>query len=216
MIKIMISDPDVFAREGIKQMLANHPDFLVVFEANSIPETFRGLHSFRPDVCILEICMDKHSGLGFVRELKRLASDVPLLVMSHCQERDFALRSLRAGAAGYLSKDCTDEQLGCAIRTAAKHRPYVSDTMCELIVESIVEGSPKRQHDHLSDTDFEIFCLMAQSLPSVKIAGICKLSVSVVRARRNRIMAKMDLRTEAELVDYAVKRKLIGQAYGAF
>ncbi|RYE73352.1 MAG: response regulator transcription factor [Oxalobacteraceae bacterium] len=215
MINIMISDPDLFAREGIKQMLAKYPDLVVTFEADSVQQIFHGLHEVRPDVCLLEISMAKHSWLGLVRDVKRQAHGIPTLVMSHCHERDFALRTLRAGAAGYLPKDCTDEQLACAIRTAATRRPYVSDTLCELIAESIIEGSPKRQHDHLSDTDFEIFCLVAQSMPVAKIAGICNLSVGVVRARRNRIMAMMALRTEAQLVEYAIKRNLIGQAYSA-
>jgi DNA-binding NarL/FixJ family response regulator len=216
MIKVMVSDPDLFAREGIKEMLTKHHGFHVVYEAADVTEMLHGLQEARPDVCILELAVAKHAGLGFVRALKNQASNVSLLVMSHCHERDFALRAIRAGASGYLPKDCSAEQLAYALRTAADRRPYVSDTVCDLIVESLVEGRPKRQHDNLSDTDFEIFCLMAEGLPVARIASICKLSVAVVRARRTRIMERMSLRSDAELVEYAIKRKLIGQPYLAF
>jgi DNA-binding NarL/FixJ family response regulator len=207
----MISDPDLFAREGIKEILSEKNEFDIVCEASGLAETLQGLQDTRPDVCILEAALIRHSGLGFIRAVKSRAGATPLLVMSNCHERDIALRALRAGAAGYLPKDCTAEQLAYALKTAASRRPYVSDTVCELIVESLVDGRPKRQHDKLSDTDFEIFCLMAEGIPVPQIAGMCKLSVAGVRSRKGRIMLQMSLRTDAELVKYAVERKLIGR-----
>lgn len=209
----MISDPELFAREGIKEMLAKHQDLHVVYESADISETFRGIEEARPDVCILEISVARHSGLGLVRALKNQGNSIPLLVMSHCHERDFALRAIRAGASGYLPKDCSAEQLVYALRTAADRRPYVSDTVCDMIVESLVEGRPKRQHDKLSDIDFDIFCLMAEGVSAARIASICTLSVAVVRTRRARIMERMALHSEAELVEYAIKRKLISHSY---
>jgi DNA-binding NarL/FixJ family response regulator len=212
MIKVMISDPDLFAREGIKQMLSTQAEFEIVCEASGLADTLHGLRQARPDVCVLEATLVRHSGLGFLREVKSTSCNTPLLVMSHCHERDIALRALRAGAAGYLPKNCSAEELSHALKTAAGRRPYVSDTICELIVESLVDGRPKRQHDKLTDTDFEIFCLMAEGIPVPRIAGMCKLSVAGVRARRSKIMVQMSFRNEAELVKYAVERKLIGHA----
>lgn len=214
MIKIMISDPDLIAREGIKEMLSKHHDMQVVYEADDVAETFRGWEVAKPDVCILELAIARLSGLGLVRALKKHAS-IPLLLMSHCHERDFALRAIRAGASGYLPKDCSADQLSYALRIAADRRPYVSDTVCELIAESLGEGRRKRQHDNLSDTDFEIFCLMAEGIPVARIASICRLSVAVVRARRIRIMERMSLHNDAALVEYAIRRKLIGQSFPA-
>lgn len=208
----MISDPDLFAREGIKQMLSTQDRFDIVHEASGVADTLQGLRRTRPDVCILEATLVRHAGLGFIRELKSQSCSTPMLVMSHCHERDIALRVLRAGAAGYLPKDCTAEQLAHALETTADRRPYLSATVRELIVESLVEGWPSRQHDKLTDIDFEIFCLMAEGIPLPRIAEMCKLSVASVRARRSRIMVQMSLRNDAELVKYAVERKLIGQA----
>lgn len=215
MTKVMISDRDFLTREGIKQMLSTRHEFDVVCEASNFAETLRGIQQARPDVCILEGALVLHSGLGFIRELKTRSFRTPLLLMSHCHERDIALRALRAGAAGYLPNDCSADQLARAINAAADRRPYVSDTVCDLIVESLAEGRPKRQHDDLSDTDFEILCLTAEGIPAAKVADICKLSVAMIRLRKSRIMTRMGLRSEAELVEYAVQRKLIGDSYSA-
>lgn len=212
MIRIMISDADLFAREGIKQMLSMRNDFDIVYEASGVADTLHGLRLTRPDVCILEATLLRYSGLGFIREVSGQSCNTPLLVMSHWHERDIALRVIRAGAAGYLPKDCNTEQLAQALKTAADRRPYLSTTVCELIVESLVEGWPSRQHDKLTDTDFEIFCLMAEGIPLQRIAGMCNLSLASVRARRSKIMGQMSLRNDAELVKYAFERKLIGQA----
>ncbi len=208
----MISDPDLFAREGIKQMLSTQHGFDIVHEAADVADTVLGLRQMDADVCILEATLVRHADHGFIRELKSQACNTALLVMSHCHERDIALRVLRAGAAGYICKDCSAEQLAHALKTAADRRPYLSATVRELIVESLVEGWPSRQHDKLTDIDFEIFYLIAEGIPLPRIAGMCKLSVAGVRARRSKIMVQMSLRNDAELMKYAIERKLIGQA----
>lgn len=212
-MNIMISDPDVFTREGIKHILESEADLNVVRESSSVDDTLDGLRDVRLDVCILGISMDNHCGLRFVRDARKHAQHVPLLVLSHYHERDFALRAIRAGAAGYLPKDCTEQQLCYAVRTAAQRRPYVSETMCELLVESIVDVRSKRLHDSLSDIDLEIFCLTAEGIPVAKIAALCKTSPAVIRARKGRIMKKMCLQTDAELIEYAIKRKLIEHSF---
>ncbi|VXB89254.1 hypothetical protein MASSI9I_50600 [Massilia sp. 9I] len=161
----------------------------------------------------MDTAIGGYPGLAFIREARRRAAHIPLVAMSQCHERDFALRALRAGATGYLPKDCTEKQLAEAVRTVAKRRPYVSSTMCELIVESINDGRPQRQHDKLSDTDFDIFCLMAEGIPASTIAEICRLSVASIRARKGRIMQQMAMHTEADVVEYAMKRKLIAHPF---
>lgn len=216
MINVMVCDPDSFSREGIKQILEAHADLKVVSESMDVAGMFHGLRESAPDICIMELSVAGHSGLCVIRDVKRRAPSVPLLVMSHCHERDVALRTIRAGAAGYLSKDCNLEQLNYAVRTAASHRPYVSDTVCEMIVESLVEGRSKRQHDSLSDTDFEVFRLTAEGIPAAKVAAACKLSVATVRASKNRILKKLSLHSEAEMIEYAVRRKLINRSWQFF
>ena len=216
MTRVMICDRNLFIREGIKQMLIKFDDFDIIHETDGPAATLQGLHELRPDVCVLDTAIGGYPGLGFIRAAKKHVAQVPLVAMSMCHERDFALRALRAGATGYVPKDCTDLQLAEAVRTVAKRRPYVSDTMCELIVESINEGRPSRQHDKFSDTDFEIFCMMAEGISAIRIAELCKLSVASVRTRKGRIMQQMGMRTEADVVDYAMKRKLIAHPFPVF
>lgn len=216
MIKVLISDPDVLAREGIRQMLSSQGGFEVVFDTGDRHATIAGLREHRPDVCVVEISVAKHFGLQFVRHLKQYAGGTPILVINHCHERDMAMRALRAGASGYLSKNCTEQELAAALKSTAAHRPYVSDTVCELLVESLGDERQKRLHDNLSDTDFEIFCLLAEGLPLSKIAALFNLNGSAVRTRRAKIMHQMGFRTDMELVEYALARKLFTDAYCTF
>lgn len=209
MIKIMISDSDLFAREGIKQMLAKYSDMEVVCETCTVAETFHALREHHADICILEIAMAGEGGLHLLRQAKSQACGVPILVITHRVERDFALRAIRAGASGYITKDCVDHQLAYAVRTAADRRPYVSETVSELIAESIIKMRPGRRHEKLSDSDFEIFCLVAKGSPLAVVASVCNLSIPVVRTRKCRIMQQLGLHTDAELVKYAVERNLI-------
>ncbi len=213
MIKIMVGDPDPFAHEGIKEMLSPDGDIEVFLDTYTVAETLEGLLSCKSDVCILEMALAAQSGLQLIRMARNVSHGIPLLVMSGCSERDFGLRAMRAGAAGFLPKDCTQQQLALAVRTVAEGRPYVSETLCELIVESIVHCMPKRPHDRLSDTDFEVLCLMAEGIPTSRIATVCELSIAAVRNSKHRIMQTMSLHREAELIEYAVRRKLVKHAW---
>lgn len=209
MISVIIGDPDLFAREGIKQLLAKHGDLRVTGEAQDFFGVLQRLHECRPDVCILEIAMAGHCGLRLVRELKIQAARTPILVMSHRTERDFGLRAIRSGAAGFISKNCSDQQLAGAIRVAAQHRPYISETVSQLIAESIVVGTAERAHQELSDMDFEILCLLANGTPVSTIADICNASVNLIRARKSNILDRLHLHTDVDLVRYALKNQLI-------
>lgn len=213
MIKVMISDPDPFAREGVKCMLETHEDLQVTCEARSPQETFQALDAYRPDVCIVEIAVDQHYGLGFVTETKRHAHGAPILVVSHRHQRGFALRAMRAGAVGYLDKTCSGQELAQAVRTAAAHRPYLSDTICELIAESVLSPDRQQPHNRLSDREFEIFVLMANSVPIAQIAKKYGLGTAMARLHKKRIMNKMNLDTEAAVVMYAIEYGIIEQTY---
>ena len=157
--------------------------------------------------------MGRNAALQFLKDVKVLVGNAPVLVMGYRHEREFALRAHRAGAAGYLAKNCTAEQLIDALRTVATRRRYVSETTREMFVEYLANNRPKRMHDALSDTDFEIFCLFAQSVPAPRIAAYCRLKENFVRKRKTKIMELLNLRNDAEIVEYAVKRKLIDRPY---
>lgn len=208
-ISIIVSDPEFLVREGIKQILAGDPEFSVAVETADMTETLSALKMHQADICILEVVMGNNAGLQFLRKAKKAAGATSLLVMGYHHEREFSLRVCRAGAAGYLAKDCTAEELIHAVKTIAAHRPYISEIMRDMFIEGIVNARSSRPHDALSDMDFDIFCLLAQSMPIARIASICNLHITAVRARRIRIMQSLSLQNDAEIVQYAIKRKLI-------
>ncbi len=208
MIRVVIGDSDLFAREGVKQMLSKHEDIYIVEEAETFSETLQCLGKAQADVCIVEIAMAGHCGLQLLRALRQQFPNMPFLIVSYRTERDFALRCMRAGASGFVSKDCSDQQLAGAIRIAAARRPYISEAMSELIAESIIIRKG-RGHQNLSDLDFEILCLLANGMSISMTARHCDTSVSAVRTRKNNIMDKLDLHSDADLVQYALQHQLI-------
>lgn len=209
MITVMASDPDVFVREGIKEMLGGFDNLCVVGEACSAAETFRMLAIKRPQVCIVEIAVDQYYGVGLVREIRRNSGGTEILVMSYRRERSFALRAIRAGASGYLDKNCTAQELAKAVSMAGEHRPYLSSTMCDLIAESILDNGNQLAHSQLSDSDFEILILMARSTPPAQIARVCKMSIPAARFHKKNIMKKMNLCNDASVIAYAIEHGLI-------
>lgn len=208
MIRVVIGDADLFAREGMKHMLSKHDDICIVGEADSFAGTLQTLRQTQADVCIVEIAMNGHCGLQLIRALKSHFPDTPFLIVSYRTERDFALRCMRAGASGFVSKDCSDQQLSGALRTAAARRPYISEAVSELIAESIIIGKGQG-HQHLSDLDFEILCLLANGMSVAVTARLCDTSVNAVRTRKNNIMDKLHLHSDVDLVQYALQHQLI-------
>lgn len=194
-------------------MLASQDDIRIVGETANVADTLTMLRVAQPDVCILEIAMAGYCALRLVRAARNQALRSVTLVLSGGDERDFALRTIRAGASGYLSKDCTDLQLVDAVRTAADRRPYFSDTMCDLLVESLKHGHAGRHHEILSDADFEVLCLLVNGVPSARIATICSMTLAMVRLRRHKIMTLMALDSDAHLVAYALRNDLIETTY---
>jgi len=209
MINVMIADSELFIREGIKNMLAPSGDVHIVCESENVSENNHLLKTYKPDVIILEIAMAEHCGVRIVRQTRQLFPASKILVMSYRRERDFALRAFRAGARGFVRKDCSSDELMLALRTVAKGRPYISEAVSELLAESITEETSPRPHDQLSDSDFEMFWMFANGKPTARVAHLCNVSIAAVRSRRSRMMERMYLHTEADLIEYAVRNQLI-------
>lgn len=194
-------------------MIAPFPEFFISRETDNVANTLQAIREFKPDVCILEVVMGKNAGLQFLKDVKALIGNVPVLVIGYRHEREFAIRAHRSGAAGYLTKDCTANQLIHALRTVAAHRCYISDTVREMFVERIADTRPIRLHDVLSDPDFDILYLLAQGVPTPRIAACCRLNETFVRKRKTKIMEVLGLRNDAEIIEYAVRRRLVDGPY---
>jgi len=209
MIRILIADDHPIVRRGLKQILAEEPDFSVVGEAQD-GAGVRALLLEQPcDVLVLDINMPGSSGLEMLQEITESQPNLPVLIMSIHPEEQFGVRALRAGAAGYLTKETAPEELVNAIRKVHAGGKYVSPSLSEKLVSAIQTDSDRPPHELLSNREYEILCLLASGRTVSQIAEQLILSVKTVSTYRTRILEKMNLHTNAELIHYALSRQLV-------
>lgn len=209
MIRILIADDHPIVRRGLKQILAEEPDFSVVGEAQD-GAGVRALLLEQPcDVLVLDINMPGSSGLEMLQEITESQPHLPVLIMSIHPEEQFGVRALRAGAAGYLTKETAPEELVNAIRKVHAGGKYVSPSLSEKLVSAIQADSDRPPHELLSNREYEILCLLASGRTVSQIAEQLILSVKTVSTYRTRILEKMNLHTNAELIHYALSRQLV-------
>jgi len=209
MIKVLIADDHAIVRSGLKQILAEIADITVAGEATNGRETLEKVQKQHWDVLVLDITMPGRSGLEILKDIKNLKPELPVLVLSMHAEEQFATRTLKAGAAGYLNKESAPEELVKAIRKVCAGGKYVSATQAERMVGELTGGADKLPHELLSDREYEILCLIASGKTPTQIAGELSLSVKTVSTYRARILEKMNLTTNAQLTHYAIKGGLV-------
>jgi DNA-binding NarL/FixJ family response regulator len=210
MIQVIIADDHPVVRAGMKQVLSESADILVAEEADSGEALLRKLQKRDYDVVLLDITMPGMGGFDTLRRIRDLKPDLPVLMLSIHAEEQFALRSLKAGAAGYLTKASAPEELVTAIRKVAGGRKYVSAALAEKLASGL---SGKRDmsrlpHEWLSDREYQVLCMIAGGKTVSHIAAIVHLSVKTVSTYRARILEKMGMESNAELTAYAIKNNL--------
>jgi DNA-binding NarL/FixJ family response regulator len=209
MIKALIADDHAVVRSGLKQILAETFDIVVAGEATNGREALEKLEKQHFDVLVLDITMPGRSGLEILKDVKILKPELPVLVLSMHAEEQFATRTLKAGAAGYLNKESAPEELVKAIRKVCSGGKYVSATQAEHMVGELTGDADKLPHQLLSDREYEILCLIASGKTPTQIAGELSLSVKTVSTYRARLLEKMNLTTNAQLTHYAIKGGLV-------
>jgi len=209
MIKVLIADDHAVVRSGLKQILAETPDIVVAGEATNGREVLEKLEAQSWDVLVLDITMPGRSGLEILKDVKHLKPGLPVLVLSMHAEEQFATRTLKAGASGYLNKESAPEELVKAIRKVCSGGKYVSATQAERMVGELTGDVDKLPHQLLSDREYEILCLIASGKTPTQIATGLSLSVKTVSTYRARILEKMNLTTNAQLTHYAIKSGLV-------
>lgn len=205
----MIADDHAVVRSGLKQILAETSDIVVAGEATNGREVLEKLEKHHWDVLVLDITMPGRSGLEILKDIKRLKPELPVLVLSMHAEEQFATRTLKAGASGYLNKESAPEELVKAIRKVCAGGKYVSATQAERMVGELTGDADKLPHELLSDREYEILCLIASGKTPTQIARELSLSVKTVSTYRARILEKMNLTTSAQLTHYAIKGGLV-------
>jgi DNA-binding NarL/FixJ family response regulator len=210
MIKILIADDHAVVRAGLRQFIAAHDDLSVVAEAANGGEVMDTIRSTELDVVVLDISMPGRSGIDILNSLRQVRPELPVLILSGFAEEQYAVNLLRAGAAGYLNKEAAATQLVAAIRTVVQGRKYVSASLAQLLAEGLsVKDLDQPIHTQLSRREFQIFSKLAKGEAVTQIAEELFLSVKTVSTYRTRILAKMGMKTNADLTYYAIKNQLI-------
>jgi len=209
MIKVLIADDHAVVRSGLKQILAETTEIVVAGEATNGREVLEKLGKQHWDVLVLDITMPGRSGLEILKDIKHLKPDLPVLVLSMHAEEQFATRTLKAGASGYLNKESAPEELVKAIRKVCAGGKYVSTNQAERMVGDLTSAADKLPHELLSDREYEILRLIASGKTPTQIAKQLSLSIKTVSTYRARILEKMNLTTNAQLTHYAIKGGLV-------
>jgi DNA-binding NarL/FixJ family response regulator len=208
-MKVLIADDHPVVRHGLKQILSADPDVIVVGEARNGNETLELARKLEWDVAVLDFSMPGRSGLELLAEIKREFPQRPVLVLSMHPEELHARRVLKAGGAGYMNKETAGEELAAAIRKVMGGGKYVSASLAEKLAVELAPDAQKPPHETLSDREYRVMWLLASGKPINRIAKEMFLSPSTVSTYRVRILRKLGLGTNAELVHYAVKHQLI-------
>src|SRR5258706_1248162 len=209
MIEILIADDHSVVRQGLRRIVESDDEMKVVDEARSGAELLNLAHAGKVDVFILDLSMPGRNGLETLKELKRLYPRLPVIILSIHPEDQYAVRALRAGASGYMTKETAPEELVNAIRHVYNDGRYISPVVAHLLADYVSIDAPEEPHKRLSDREYEIFNLLANGNTVGQIASELNLSVKTISTYRTRTLEKMGLTTNAEITRYALDHKLI-------
>lgn len=209
MIKILIVDDHAVVRRGVKQILAEEHDMTIFGEARNAQEALNNVREMNWDIVILDITMPDRSGLDVLKELKSIRPQLPVLVLSMHPEDQYAVRVLKAGAAGYVTKESAPEELAKAVRKVIKGRKWSTPSLAEKLAFDLESGSEKPLHESLSNREYQVACMIASGKTVKEIAGELYLSIKTISTYRTRVLNKMKMKLNAELIHYAIKNRLI-------
>ena len=209
MIRILIADDHTLVREGFKQILSDLPDMAVTDEASNGKEVLDKIRESDFDVVLLDISMPGQSGLDILKQIKLLRPRLPVLILSMYSEEQYAIRTMRAGAAGYLTKDSVPDELIEALRTVSLGKKYITFSLAEKLAFELNADTKRLPHEGLSDREYQVMCMIASGKAVSQIAREISLSVKTISTHRARILKKMKMKNNAELTHYAIKHGLV-------
>jgi len=209
MIKILIADDHPVVRKGLKEIIEDTPDMMVGDEASNGQETLEKVRKSDFDIVLLDISMPGRSGLDILKELKSEKPELSVLILSIHPEEQYAVRVLKAGASGYLTKESAPEELIAAIKKASIGRKYVSSSLAEKLALYLEIDDEKPLHETLSDREYEVMRKIASGKTITEIAEKLFLSIKTISTYRSRILEKMGMKSNAELTHYALKNRLV-------
>lgn len=209
MINVLLVDDHSILREGIKRILSETPDITVTGEAASASESIDLMWKNKYDVIVLDIAMPGRSGLDVLKQLKGVQANIQVLILSMYSEKEYALRALKNGAAGYLEKKSAAKELIEAIRIVALGGKYVSRDLASQLATEVGKETSGFPHMSLSNREYEVMYMIATGKTVQQIANELLLSKSTISTHRGRILTKMKMTTNAEIIYYAIKERLV-------
>lgn len=208
-MRIAVADDHMIVRRGMQLIVAKRPGWTIAVEAATPEELFEALRQDRIDVVVLDLTLRGRSGLEILAQIRREHPAMPVLILSSTPEETAALTAIRAGARGYIEKDSTADEILDAIALVAAGRTWVSAAVADQMATAIMQPSAKKPHELLSARELEVFHLIARGLSMTDIAASMGISVKTASTYRTRILEKTGFRSNADMVVYAVKAKMI-------
>ncbi len=208
MKKILIIDDHEVLRDGVKRIFDKQPD-LIFGEASTVQEAIRLVREQDWHVALLDISLGDRSGLELLKELKQIRPRLPVLILSMHSEEQFARRAFKAGATGYITKDSPRAELIAAVNKVLEGGRYISAAVAERLVFDFGSDARPPMHEALSDREFEVMRLIASGKSVSEVSGLLSLSDSTISTYRARILEKLGIKTNAEMIYYAIQNKLV-------
>ncbi len=214
MIRVLIADDHAILREGLKQILSACSDIVVGGEVGNGMEALKALSQGEWNVLILDMSMPGRSGIDLIRQIRSEHPRLPILILSMHKEDQYAVRTLKAGASGYLSKDSASSQLVSAIRKVAGGGVFINPNVAEKLALSLRPESDALPHTQLSDREYEVFLLLTQGMSISEIADNLNLSIKTASTHKTHIMQKMNAQNLVSLIKYAIRHDLVDSEEG--
>lgn len=209
MIKVLVADDHAIIRKGLKQILDDTGDMRVTGEADSGMEAIKMAQTGEYDLVLLDISLPDKHGVEVLKQIKQNSPQLSVLMLSMHPEDQYAVRAMKAGAAGYLNKQSVPSQLVDAIRQVANGKKYISNELAQQLADGLTEGFQELLHQTLSNREYQTLCLLASGKKLSEMAEIMSLSTKTVSVYRARLLDKMKLKTNAEAIQYAINNHLL-------
>ena len=207
MPKFLILDDHPILRKGIRQILEEMPEVRIIDEATNADEGLKKFYKNDYDVVLLDIHLPGRSGLEVLGDMKHMKPGTPVLIISMYPEEQYAIRALKSGASGYLTKESAPDELLAAIRKVLDGKRYITQALVEKIFNGLDKDHPR--HEMLSNREYEVMIQISSGKSIKEIAGILSLSEKTVSTYKSRILEKMEMNSNAELIKYVIQEGLI-------
>lgn len=209
MIRVLITDDHAIVRHGLKKILSDTDDMSVTGEADTGAQAIKSIREIPCDVVLLDISLPDRNGIEVLKQIKKERPKLPVLMLSMHTEREFAVRALKAGASGYLTKQSAPMQLVAAIRHVFSGKKYITPSLAEEVANMLSGDLEQPAHKALSDREYQTLCLIASGKTLSGIASELLLSPKTVSVYRSRVLEKLKLRNNSEITRYAIKNQLV-------